>query len=191
MNQTVVAPGSGAATLGELLLVDDDAVFARVLGRALLGRGFKVRSAATLEAAAAMLQSGPPAPDFAIVDLNLDGTSGLKLIGAIRGSNPDCRILILTGYASIATAVDAIKLGADQYLAKPVEVEAIIKALLGDQEPDAGSAPDETLSVQRLEWEHIQRVLAEHGGNISATSRALKMHRRTLQRKLTKRPSRE
>jgi len=177
---------------GQLLLVDDDAVFVRVLGRALQARGFTVRAAASSGEAMVQLESDHgPVPDFAILDLNLGGDSGLKLIGAVRRANPECRIVILTGYASISTAVDAIKLGADQYLAKPIEVDAIVRALLELQAPDPDDAGDNTLSVSRLEWEHIQRVLAENAGNISATARALKMHRRTLQRKLTKRPVRE
>lgn len=174
--------------LGRLMLVDDDPVFNRVLGRALQSRGFGVTSAADLETAIALLDTATEPPDYAVVDLNLAGASGLKLIGALKQHNSECRVLILTGYASITTAVDAIKLGAVQYLAKPVEVDAIVKALLDDPGPDDEAAPDQTLSVSRLEWEHIQRVLAEHDGNISATARALKMHRRTLQRKLSKRP---
>jgi two-component system, response regulator RegA len=177
---------------GELLLVDDDAVFARVLGRALNARGFTVHSAASSAEAISRLSSdGGLRPDFAILDLNLGGSSGLKLIGAVRQVNPECRIVVLTGYASISTAVDAIKLGADQYLAKPVEVDAIVRSLTDVQAPDDDDAGEGRLSVSRLEWEHIQRVLAENGGNISATARALKMHRRTLQRKLAKRPVRE
>ncbi len=177
---------------GELLLVDDDAVFARVLGRALGARGFTVHTANSSSEALAQLGSDPGLrPDFAILDLNIDGSSGLKLIGAVRQASPDCRIVLLTGYASISTAVDAIKLGADQYLAKPIEVDAIVRALVDVQAPDQDDAGDNTLSVPRLEWEHIQRVLTENAGNISATARALKMHRRTLQRKLTKRPVRE
>jgi two-component system response regulator RegA len=181
--------GSGC---GELLLVDDDAAFARVLGRALNARGFTVHSAASSGEAIAQLNSdGGFRPDFAILDLNLGGSSGLKLIGAVRQANPECRIVVLTGYASISTAVDAIKLGADQYLAKPVEVDAIVRSLTDVQAPHDDDAGESTLSVSRLEWEHIQRVLTENGGNISATARALKMHRRTLQRKLAKRPVRE
>jgi two-component system response regulator RegA len=173
----------------KLLLVDDDPVFNRVLTRALTQRGFEVASANTLEEGRGRIDA--EAPDCAVLDLNIAGASGLKLIGALREANPDCRILVLTGYASIATAVDAIKLGADQYLAKPVDVEAIVKALTDEILPDEEATPDEPLSVSRLEWEHIQRVLAEHDGNISATARALKMHRRTLQRKLAKRPVKE
>jgi two-component system response regulator RegA len=126
-----------------------------------------------------------------VLDLNLNGSSGLALIPQLLAINPACRIVVLTGYASITTAVDAIKLGAVQYLAKPVEIEAILAAFESDDDPDLDLvAPDEPLSVDRLEWEHIQRVLNENDGNISATARALKMHRRTLQRKLSKRPVR-
>jgi two-component system response regulator RegA len=172
-----------------LLLVDDDQVFNRVLSRALSQRGFNVVTAHDIDEAQQRLSA--TTPDYAVLDLNLGGASGLKLIGVLRSINPECRILVLTGYASIATAVDAIKLGATQYLAKPVDVDAIVSALDADAGPDAEAAPDEPLSVSRLEWEHIQRVLAEHEGNISATARALKMHRRTLQRKLAKRPAKE
>jgi len=175
---------------GNLLLVDDDPVLARVLARALAARGFAVAVADSVDACSATLAQGH-VPDFALLDLNLAGASGLKLIDAVKQASPDCTIVVLTGYASIATAVDAIKLGARQYLAKPVDVDTIVNALLEDQGPDLESAPEATFSVSRLEWEHIQRVLADNGGNVSATARALKMHRRTLQRKLGKRPARE
>ncbi|HUD26578.1 MAG TPA: response regulator [Burkholderiaceae bacterium] len=192
MGTEACAPSAMGSGWGELLLVDDDPAFARVLGRALSARGFTVHSAASSAEAIAQLDSdGGIRPDFAILDLNLGGSSGLKLIGAVRQVNPECRIVVLTGYASISTAVDAIKLGADQYLAKPVEVDAIVRSLTDVQTPVDEDAGESTLSVSRLEWEHIQRVLTENGGNISATARALKMHRRTLQRKLAKRPVRE
>jgi two-component system response regulator RegA len=176
--------------LGNLLVVDDDTVLARVLARALAARGFAVQCAESLAACGELLEGGY-VPDFALLDLNLAGQSGLKLIAQLRAANAQCDIVVLTGYASITTAVDAIKLGARQYLAKPVEVETIVKALLEEQSPDDDTAPEETLSVPRLEWEHIQRVLLDNDGNISATARALKMHRRTLQRKLGKKPARE
>jgi two-component system, response regulator RegA len=175
---------------GNLLLVDDDAVLSGVLGRALARRGFAVRQAASLEDCARELAGGYKA-DYAVLDLNLGGASGLRAIEPLKRANADCGIVVLTGYASIATAVDAIKLGARQYLAKPVEVDAIVNALLEQRAPEATAAPEATLSVPRLEWEHIQRVLGENGGNVSATARALKMHRRTLQRKLGKRPARD
>lgn len=173
-----------------LLLVDDDAVFVRVLARALSARHFEVHVAATIGATEELLERGGCVPEFAVLDLNLGSASGLRLIGIVRHAVPDCRILILTGYASIATAIDAIKLGADEYLAKPADVDTIVHALLGEREPDVDAIPQATPSVSRLEWEHIQRVLAECGGNVSAAARALKMHRRTLQRKLAKRPAR-
>ena len=171
-----------------VLLVDDDPVFSRVLARALAQRGFMVAIAQDLQQGEESIAANPP--DYAILDLNVNGASGLKLIGPLKDANAQCHILILTGYASIATAVDAIKLGAEQYLSKPVEVDAIVNALTAVEAPNAEAAPHEPLSVSRLECEHIQRVLTEHDGNISATARALKMHRRTLQRKLAKRPAR-
>lgn len=171
-----------------LLLVDDDPAFNRVLARALRQRGFAVHGAQTSEEALALARQHEP--EFVVLDLNLAGESGLRLIEPLLGANPDARILVLTGYASITTAVDAIKLGAVQYLAKPVEVDAIVKALMVTEVVIDDAAPGEPMSVDRLEWEHVQRVLAEHEGNISATARALKMHRRTLQRKLAKRPVR-
>ncbi|GAB4168854.1 MAG: response regulator transcription factor [Rhodocyclaceae bacterium] len=171
-----------------MLVIEDDPVFGRVLARALAGRGWRAILAGNAEDALRLARELAPAR--AVLDLNLDGVSGLTLIAPLLAANPDCRIVVLTGYASIATAVEAIKLGATHYLAKPVDVDALLAAF-APQAPDAQSAaPSEPLSVRRLEWEHIQRVLAEHGGNVSATARALKMHRRTLQRKLMKRPVR-
>ena len=128
-------------------------------------------------------------PEFIVLDLNIGGESGLKLIRPLLDVTPGARILVLTGYASIATAVDAVKLGAVQYLAKPADVDSIVRALRADEIVLEDRVPDAPMSVDRLEWEHIQRVLAEHDGNISATARALQMHRRTLQRKLARPPS--
>ena len=171
------------------LIIDDDAIFNAVLVRTLERRGHTARGAA--DPAAALAIAAEITPARVLLDLNLNGSSGLALIPQLLAINPACRIVVLTGYASIATAVDAIKLGAVQYLAKPVEIEAILAAFEGDDDHDHDLAvPDEPLSVDRLEWEHIQRVLNENDGNISATARALKMHRRTLQRKLSKRPVR-
>jgi two-component system response regulator RegA len=171
-----------------ILVVDDDSVFNRVLTRALSQRGYAVSSAHGIGEAAALAQE--KRPPLAVLDLNLDGASGLALIAPLLAANPDCRIVVLTGYASIATAVEAIKLGAAHYLAKPTDVDAILAAFEASAPGAEPAAPSEPLSVNRLEWEHIQRVLKEHKGNISATARALKMHRRTLQRKLMKRPAR-
>jgi two-component system response regulator RegA len=169
------------------LIIDDDPSFNAILVRTLERRGHPARGAQ--DAASALEAARASQPGRIVLDLNLNGTSGLALIPQLLAINPDCRIVVLTGYASIATAVDAVKLGAIQYLAKPVEIEAILSAFDDDDGPDFDlPASDEPLSVDRLEWEHIQRVLNENDGNISATARALKMHRRTLQRKLSKRP---
>ncbi len=171
------------------LIIDDDATFNAVLVRTLERRGHPARGAA--DPVAALTVANEFRPARVVLDLNLNGSSGLALIPQLLSLNAACRIVVLTGYASIATAVDAIKLGAVQYLAKPVEIEAILAAFESDDGPDLElAAPDEPLSIDRLEWEHIQRVLNENDGNISATARALKMHRRTLQRKLGKHPVR-
>lgn len=175
------------STAATLLVVDDDPVFNRVLARALGQRGFDAYGAT--DGAGALELARDHAPEFIVLDLNLGGESGLKLIRPLLEASPHARILVLTGYASIATAVDAVKLGATQYLAKPADVDAIIKALRAEDVVPGDGVPDAPMSVDRLEWEHIQRVLAEHDGNISATARALKMHRRTLQRKLARPPS--
>lgn len=170
-----------------MLVIDDDETFNTVLSRALVRRGFAVSSAASPQAALDLAQC--TAPDRVVLDLNLAGQSGLGLISPLLAINDQCRIVVLTGYASIATAVDAIKLGATQYLAKPVDVDTLLAAFgAGDRLALSSVATAEPLSVGRLAWEHIQRVLHENGGNISATARQLKMHRRTLQRKLAKRP---
>ncbi len=170
------------------LIIDDDPIFNGVLVRALARRNLPAEGATSADEGLAKAAAGRPGQ--VILDLNLAGSSGLALIPQLLTLNPACRIVVLTGYASIATAVEAIKLGAVQYLAKPCEVEAILAAFADADLPDPEfAAPDEPLSVDRLEWEHIQRVLLENEGNISATARALKMHRRTLQRKLAKRPA--
>jgi two-component system response regulator RegA len=171
----------------QTLIIDDDPSFNTILVRTLERRGHPAHGA--LDAESALLAARKTQAGRVVLDLNLNGNSGLALIPQLLAINPACRIVVLTGYASIATAVDAVKLGAIQYLAKPVEVEAIMAAFDDDDGPDFDvPASDEPLSIDRLEWEHIQRVLNENDGNISATARSLKMHRRTLQRKLSKRP---
>ncbi len=172
-----------------LLLVDDDAAFRAVMARALERRGFAVTVAASAEEGLEL--AGRQSPEYAVVDLKMPGASGLTLVERLIALDAETRIVMLTGYASIATAVEAIKLGAVHYLAKPVDADQVVAAF-SRIAGDAGIAvADQPLSVDRLEWEHIQRVLAENDGNISATARALKMHRRTLQRKLGKRPVKE
>ena len=173
-----------------LLLVDDDDTFREVLARALERRGYAVTRAASVDSALIRAQEQPP--EYAVVDLRMPGDSGLVLIEKLIELDPNTRIVMLTGYASIATAIEAIKLGAIHYLAKPCDADEVVTALNKSSEGDSSLTVSESpLTVNRLEWEHIQRVLAEHQGNISSTARALKMHRRTLQRKLGKHPSKE
>ncbi|MDO1529139.1 response regulator transcription factor [Fulvimonas sp. R45] len=177
-----------------LLIVDDDPTFARVLARALGSRGFATITAASLDEARQLARRQQPR--YCVLDLKLGEENGLKLIPELHSLVPDMRILLLTGYASIATAVEAIKRGAHDYLAKPVDADAVVRALLDGDGPapaddDLPDAPEAPLALRRLEWEHIQRVLTECDGNISETARRLGMHRRTLQRKLSKHPVRE
>jgi len=170
-----------------LLLVDDDTDFLSVLAPAMKKRGFSVRTANSAENAFELAQQD--APEFAVVDLKMSGNSGLVLVRQLASLQAGTRIVVLTGYASITTAIEAIKLGATHYLAKPVDADEIVNAFTkqsGDTNVELSANP---LSIDRLEWEHIQRILAEHDGNISATARSLNMHRRTLQRKLSKNPS--
>lgn len=175
-----------------ILIIDDDTVFAQTLALAMSRRGYETVAAENASDALAM--AAARSFDAVVLDLRLGAESGLHLIEPLRSRLPSARILLLTGYASIATAVAAIKLGAVQYLPKPASMDEILAAL-GDADSLTGNVADvqpagEPLSVDRLEWEHIQKVLAQHEGNLSATARALKMHRRTLQRKLAKRPVR-
>jgi two-component system response regulator RegA len=171
-----------------VLLVDDDERFVATLAHALERRGWGTISAHDAETALARAREADLAA--AVVDLRIGRDDGLALVPALRELVPRIRILVLTGYASIATAVHAIKLGADDYLAKPVTSGTVNEALRRGDHAVAVQAPAAPMSPRRLEWEHIQRVLAEHRGNVSATARTLKMHRRTLQRKLAKRPAR-
>jgi two-component system, response regulator RegA len=170
----------------DLLLVDDDENHCWAMARAFERRGYTVQVANSVPRACELLARW--SPDYAIIDLRMPGPSGLSLIPRVKAANPEAIIVMLTGYASIATAVEAIKLGATHYLTKPVDADAVegaFQRLQGDETIPPSEFP---LSVGRLEWEHIQHVMAEHGGNLSATARALGMHRRTLQRKLSKRP---
>lgn len=166
-----------------LLLVDDDATFRSVLKRALEKRGYAVSDADSVETALPLAEASPP--EYAVIDLKMHGASGLMLVQRLHELDPNTRIVMLTGYASIATAVEAIKLGATQYLAKPANADEIVAAFGHSASPDIPVKAQPT-SVDRLEWEHINRVLMEYGGNITQTARALNMHRRTLQRKLNK-----
>jgi two-component system response regulator RegA len=175
------------------LLVDDDALYLRTLQRSLARHG--VETVVASDPASALSAARQSRPDFALIDLKLGHDSGLALIQPLRAIRADMRILLVTGYASIATAVEAIKLGADDYLPKPANIPTILRALGEDDEdlPEAEGEDDGTpemmTPLSRLQWEHIQQALHETGGNISAAARLLGMHRRSLQRKLTKRPS--
>jgi two-component system response regulator RegA len=170
-----------------LLLVEDDAAFARTLGRSLERRGYRVLHATRLEEVLAVLESH--APGFAVVDLKLNGEgSGLSCVQQLHQHNPEMLIVVLTGFASITTAVEAIKLGACQYLAKPSntdDIEAAFGQVAGNPEVELGHR---ATSIKTLEWERIHQTLVETGFNISETARRLGMHRRTLARKLEKQP---
>ena len=171
------------------MVVDDDELFCQVLVKAFLSRGYLSEYAADSDSALELAVRFEP--EYAVVDLIMPGDSGLVLIQALRQLNPQMKILMPTGYASISTAVEAVKLGATNYLPKPADADEILAALnkaSGDADAELEQKP---LSPRRLEWEHINKVLNENGGNISATARALNMHRRTLQRKLAKHPVKE
>ena len=169
-----------------LLLVDDDITFCKVLKAALEKRGFCVSVAHSVEQAVPLAEANPP--EFAVVDLKMAGATGLVLVRRLHELDQNTRIVVLTGYASISTAVEAIKLGATQYLAKPANADEIVAAF--NHSPDGNVAlRAQPTQIGNLEWDHIQRVLHEHDNNISATARALNMHRRTLQRQLTKPPA--
>jgi two-component system, response regulator RegA len=167
-----------------LLLVDDDQAFRQRLGVTLERRGFQVTSVGSISEARRTAPDLKPA--FAVVDMRLGDGNGLDLLPDLRSARPDIRVIILTGYGNLATAVAAVKTGAVDYLSKPAEPDAIVKALLaeGDERPEP---PEEPMSADRVRWEHIQRVYELCDRNVSETARRLKMHRRTLQRILAKR----
>jgi len=172
--------------LQRILLVDDDTVYLQRLTRALRDRGFTVSAAESAEAA--LLAASDLEPQAAVLDLKLPGASGLVCLRELRAAWPDIRVLLLTGYGSIATAMQAVRLGAWDYLTKPADADQILAAL--HRQPSGRSAAPEITppSLERLEWEHIQRVLTDCGGNISQAAIALGVHRRSLQRKLHKYP---
>jgi two-component system response regulator RegA len=168
-----------------LLVVEDDDALRDRLARAFERRGFEVQTAATAAAAAAVLED--EAPEFVVVDLRMPDGAGLDLVPRFKAADPATRIVVLTGYGSIATAVEAIRRGATNYLTKPANADEILAALTG---PAAGSTvPHRPMSLDQVEWEHINRVLLECGGNLSEAARVLGLHRRSLQRKLAKYPS--
>lgn len=169
-----------------ILLVDDEDIFRQRLALALTRRGFTVHEAGDFEGAVAVLQQFRP--ELALIDLRMPGKSGLELVAEAKRLQPGIRVVVLTGYGSIATASQAIKLGAVNYLPKPADVDEILQAFSqdGDLAPVAGSEELLPPSLARVEWEHIQRVLTDCEGNISEAARKLNIHRRSLQRKLFK-----
>lgn len=176
------------STQQKILIIDDDDIFSYVLERSFQRRGFATQVA--LDEETALKSAASFKPDLVSLDLKLDQASGLKLLPQLVELLPKAKIVILTGYSSIATAVEAIKLGATNYLCKPADADELLAAFdKREGDPNTGLARKPP-SVNRLTWEHIQKVLQENDGNISATARALGMHRRTLQRKLQKRPVR-
>ncbi len=178
------------ANLGDdrsLLLVDDDEPFLRRLSKAMEKRGFEIETADSVAAGRAIATARPPA--YAVVDLRLEDGNGLDVVEVLREKRPDARVVVLTGYGAIATAVAAVKIGATDYLSKPADANDIVSALLatGDELPPP---PENPMSADRVRWEHIQRVYELCDRNVSETARRLNMHRRTLQRILAKRSPR-
>jgi two-component system response regulator RegA len=170
-----------------LLIVEDDAPLRDRLARAFTQRGFEVATASTTAEAEAWLGGDPP--EFVLIDLRIPGAGGLTLVPRFKQLDPETRIVVLTGYGSIATAVEAVKRGATQYLTKPADADEILRAFGGGAAVDpALAAPP--MSLDRLEWEHISRVLNECHGNVSEAARVLRIHRRSLQRKLSRHPPR-
>jgi len=167
-----------------LLLVDDDEPFLRRLARAMEKRGFVPEMAGSVAEGKAMAAANPPA--FAVVDLRLEDGNGLDVVEAVRERRPDARIVVLTGYGAIATAVAAVKVGATDYLSKPADANDIVNALLARTDT-LPPPPENPMSADRVRWEHIQRVYELCDRNVSETARRLNMHRRTLQRILAKR----
>ena len=170
-----------------LLLVDDDEPFLRRLAKAMEKRGFSVETAKSVAAGRAISTARPPA--YAVIDLRLEDGNGLDVVEVLRIKRPDCRVVVLTGYGAIATAVAAVKIGATDYLSKPADATDITRALLASG-GDMPSPPENPMSADRVRWEHIQRVYELCDRNVSETARRLSMHRRTLQRILAKRSPR-
>lgn len=183
MSQTAAVKSSA-----KLLIVEDDLIFANTLNRRLSKHGFDCVQVDNNNDA--LLACHRHAPDYILLDMKLANENTLSIIKPLRNQRPQSRIILLTGFASIATAVDAIKLGADDYLSKPVDSQTLLATLKGDKADTIAldSSIEKPLSAEQVEWQHIQQVLKANQGNISATARQLSMHRRTLQRKLQKRP---
>jgi two-component system response regulator RegA len=171
-----------------LLIVEDDDALRERLRLAFSERGFDVQTAATIAQARAIAEAEPP--EFAVIDLRVGEESGLTLIPILRGLDPETRMVVLTGYGSVATAVEAVRRGAVHYLTKPADADEILAALQRESDAATAAATDwQPMSLDRVQWEHINRVLVDCDGNISEAARALGLHRRSLQRKLAKFPS--
>ncbi|MEL6921538.1 MAG: ActR/PrrA/RegA family redox response regulator transcription factor [Pseudomonadota bacterium] len=190
MLDTVTRPDNAHVALGDdrtMLLLDDDAPFLRRMARALETRGFEVETVESVSQGLAHVSAKPPA--YAVVDMRLEDGNGLDVIKALHAKRPDAKAIVLTGYGNIASAVNAMKLGAANYLAKPADADDVVNALTTppDQTPPP---PENPMSADRVRWEHIQRVYEMCDRNVSETARRLNMHRRTLQRILAKRAPR-
>jgi two-component system response regulator RegA len=183
MPQTDSQPSPKTDGLRTLLIVDDDAPLLNRLARAMERRGFEVHTADSVSAGIRAAESA--APDYAVVDLRLGDGNGLDVVAALRNARADTRIVMLTGYGAIATAVAAVKAGAVDYLPKPADADAIEAALLA-RDSALPPPPELPMSAERVRWEHIQRVFEQCDRNVSETARRLRMHRRTLQRILAK-----
>ena len=170
-----------------IMILDDDGPFRNRLGRALTSRGFEVTTMETVAEAMDRVKADPPA--FAVLDMRLEDGNGLTVVDALHQQREDCKIVMLTGYGNLATAVHAIKAGAIDYLAKPADADDVCKALLAPR-GEQPAPPENPMSADRVRWEHIQRVYELCGKNVSETARRLNMHRRTLQRILAKRAPR-
>jgi len=180
--------GQGAIGVDtSLLIVDDDEPFLRRLSRAMEKRGFNPLIAGTVAEGKRIAATQPPA--YAVVDVRLEDGNGLDIVESLRSARPDCKVVVLTGYGAIATAVAAVKIGAVDYLAKPADADDVQAALLAPEEAKP-APPDNPMSADRVRWEHIQRVFELCDRNVSETARRLNMHRRTLQRILAKRSPR-
>lgn len=183
-DETRLEPGEDRS----LLLVDDDEAFLKRLARAMERRGFEPVTAGSVAAGKALATTMPPA--YAVIDLRLEDGNGLDVVEALRERRPDARIVVLTGYGAIATAVAAVKIGATDYLAKPADADDVVNALLARGDGALPAPPENPMSADRVRWEHIQRVFEQCERNVSETARRLGMHRRTLQRILAKRSPR-
>jgi two-component system response regulator RegA len=187
MAMTEVTPPVVVATERTLLIVEDDKAFLQRLARAMEARGFEVRTAESVGEGLQQVEASAPA--FAVVDMRLGDGNGLDVISALKVRRPEARAIILTGYGNIATAVNAVKMGAVDYLSKPADADDVVAALLA-LEGRKADPPEHPMSADRVRWEHIQRIYELCGRNVSETARRLNMHRRTLQRILAKRAPR-